>query len=98
PRYALVFPTRRSSDLQISSPMYTSPGGVLAPINPKELKRAGNGGFRRGSGNLQGTAQPPFRDPPKEFGIATGIEVMVPKKGMLRSEEHTSELQSRENL
>src|SRR5690606_41047473 len=80
----LSFPTRRSSDLR-------PPLGRLA---------GGSGGGRpaesRGGGGL-GRDEPPARHrlgPGREPQRLPGL----PLDGPLRSEEHTSELQSRENL
>src|SRR5207302_9634263 len=77
------FPTRRSSDLD----------GVDRDVPPPHLTRQRPGhpheaGLRRGVGGLSGV--------PPETSYRSDVHDATPPG--LRSEEHTSELQSRENL
>src|SRR5690606_40344202 len=81
-RYLTSFPTRRSSDLTIQTQLNTL--GDFRPVVPKHFLRADVMML----GNLH---------PNTQLGVIRQMEKR-PKLIILRSEEHTSELQSRENL
>src|SRR5690606_41161939 len=89
------FPTRRSSDLKVKVGDTLSEGGVVALIEAADADADAAGDARSGS------AAPA----PKAGGDAGGEERAQPEADAkttpaaeTRSEEHTSELQSRENL
>src|SRR5207302_3208126 len=87
------FPTRRSSDLTVTGRV-TDPGGLAVPgatvtaVNTQTAETAT--GFTTGDGAYT----IPFLKP----GIYAVSAELTGFRKVTRSEEHTSELQSRENL
>src|SRR5690606_40741926 len=95
PRSPRSLPARRSSDLvpaknvaSRSSPMLRMEQNLPTPTDTRAPARRGGPDERR---------HPHAVPPARSFG-APGERVLVRLVGHLRSEEHTSELQSRENL
>src|SRR5690606_41999192 len=85
------FPTRRSSDLD--HPQWLEPS--FPPVAPKQSgseRSKWNGDSRNGR-----VRHPPASAPTPPDGGGTGGGTRTPTS-LRRSEEHTSELQSRENL
>src|SRR5690606_39668799 len=88
PRYHHSFPTRRSSDL--SRPEVCQLTKLVASGNSNSPRWTS--GFAHGAPRT--ARRPPPRSPRRPRG---GVRERQ-EHGRLRSEEHTSELQSRENL
>src|SRR5690606_41668129 len=97
PRHLPAFPTRRSSDL------FSKRNVVMAGGYPLQIARS--------TGN--GPVLPPFQQSRHQKQFSLARRILLPRKGHCkvgkresavygraehRSEEHTSELQSRENL
>src|SRR5690606_40147311 len=98
PRALRCFPTRRSSDLLGKSHHQRA-------IMNRHLRAAGNrGGLKTGNHQLLALFPNPFVAHPIEMDPARGLvtndrePAVLHGNGAVRSEEHTSELQSRENL
>src|SRR5690606_41834977 len=84
------FPTRRSSDLKLKPCRYPAPTSGT-PAKPKAAAPPG--------GSTAGAAKAPKLARRSASAAADGSEVCAgASAGQVRSEEHTSELQSREKL
>src|SRR5690606_41667704 len=89
PRHLPSFPTRRSSDLvRLPASAGRRRAAPAVPVRPARTARGRDGA---GAGGRIRRALAIART-----GIGTGLSAAAPR--CLRSEEHTSELQSRENL
>src|SRR5207302_9422131 len=92
-RYLPSFPTRRSSDLRMKVPYCATVGKSKRRANTVS---AGKRSMNRGRSLRRSVLRYPFHDVHLATeGPAGGMDVRSKKP---RSEEHTSELQSRENL
>src|SRR5690606_40958026 len=92
------FPTRRSSDLNYgvtSKPNHFSDRRLIVPSAFAASMASSNIFFSSASSLRKPTPTPRPRMPPLKNGP---VMTMSSLPGFLRSEEHTSELQSRENL
>src|SRR5690606_41369685 len=90
-------PTRRSSDLVPARPRRRRPVHVRRPPAPRasSLRRAGRAAQRELPSGGQGAAA---ATPIGGRTLPSSTEPVAKRHARLRSEEHTSELQSRENL
>src|SRR5690606_39686948 len=97
-RPLLSFPTRRSSDLIVGFACTTCNGmsGALDPVIEKEILERGihTTAVLSGNRNFDGRIHPHV----KQAFLASPALVVAWAIAGTRSEEHTSELQSRENL
>src|SRR5690606_40753738 len=95
-RHLHSFPTRRSSDLQFVLIVGTASSGITAPLRQKVASRI--------IGPARSTARAKATVLEATYRVkATRVIVLIERQGRgravgIRSEEHTSELQSRENL
>src|SRR5207302_5800785 len=93
-RHRLSFPTRRSSDLISTS----SSSSARSSFHHTRCRISGNvAGVARGGGIPRASAEHRCVCPTTNAGITRHLYSAL-ARGMPRSEEHTSELQSRENL
>src|SRR5690606_40008985 len=94
--YLHSFPTRRSSDL-VQLPAVVSSLDTVT-ITSLQLSMA----VGRFAPNIPSILSPQFalnvRSSSSHSGAEVSVTVMVTKRVVVRSEEHTSDLQSRENL
>src|SRR5690606_41892231 len=89
-----AFPTRRSSDLLAQVLPPADAGIRRAP----QTSRPAPGLLGEALRNLQRYVQNETFDNPQGGQTTPGASIQFDTKGVERSEEHTSELQSRENL
>src|SRR5690606_41675792 len=89
PRRLHSFPTRRSSDLLVRGAGYSSVAWASGPPPPRSIAGSIVDG-RRGSVS-------PLGSYPMTWRASAWLRMGAPV-ALTRSEEHTSELQSRENL
>src|SRR5690606_40526509 len=83
------FPTRRSSDLAA----YQEAGFTVGAIASRNVEKTKKIAERYGIGKVHETPETLIADPAVEI-----LDIAYPPDLQPRSEEHTSELQSRENL